>query len=132
MKRLLYIFLCSLAYIVALGVIIAFVSPTLGRQVAFHKCLWHHYPAPKIRYYMSDSLLVYLDAQKPDYSKTHQLLGEDFWDTWPDFVPDPLDPPRELIYVLKTAPIMGLRIWILVINFDEQGNYQSSCVVEDD
>ena len=122
MKRLITIILCCLACIVAYGLIMAFVSPTLGRQVAFNECLWHHYPAPKIRYYMSDSLLVYLNTQKPDYSETHQLLGKDFWDNFSDFKPDPLDPSRELIYVLKTAPIIDLRRWILVVDFNEQGN----------
>lgn len=51
------------------------------------------------------------------YSETHQLLGKDFWDNFSDFKPDPLDPSRELIYVLKTAPIIDLRRWILVCRF---------------
>lgn len=123
MKHFLYI---SLVLIFALGVLIAFVSPTLNHQVAFNEYLWRHCPATRIRYYMSDSLLTYLDTQQPTYTETHRLLGEDFWDTWPDFEPDTLNRPRTLYYELKRDLIdLYGSSWRMAIEFDENGNYQA-------
>ena len=129
MKRLFFILF---VLIFAWGVIIAFVSPTLNHQVAFNEYLWHHCPAIGIRYYMSDSLLTYLDTQQPTYTETHRLLGEDFWDTWSDFEPDTLDRPRALIYVLKREIDLYGSAWMMAIEFDEDGNYKESHCWHDD
>ena len=126
MKRfipLLYV----IAGILVLSLVIAFAYPTLNQQVTFNEYLWHHYPATKIRYYMSDSLLAFLNTQKPTYTETHQLLGEDFWDTWPGLEQDSLDRPRELVYLLKSdfVDLYGAT-WMMAIDFDESGNYKES------
>ncbi len=120
------IILCVLGHIIAWGLIFVFMAPTFTRQVAFNEYWWHHCPSKRIRYYMSDSLLSYLEIHRPTYVETHQLLGEDFWDTWPDFKPDSLDRPRYLEYILRQDYDLYGSAWKMVIDFDDDGNYTDS------
>lgn len=45
--------------------VVHMITPTFGRQIPFNEWAWKHYPVQKIRYYMSDSVLEWLNTDNP-------------------------------------------------------------------
>lgn len=79
---------------------------------------------------MSESLLDSLSNMRPNYMGAHQLLGEDFWDTWPD---GRGENNNDLWYHLKSdAFIMGWDEYGLMIKFDEENNFKEAYLTHED
>ena len=105
------------------------VFPTLGRQIPFNEWIWKHYPVHKIRYYMSESLIEKMNAEKPDIGQVAKMLGPEMMgghriqlgDTW-------------VSYFLRTPTflLIGLDMYTLDIYFAEDGSFQSASVVFSD
>ena len=105
------------------------VAPTFGQQIPFNEWGWKHFPVHKIRYYMSESLVEKLHAEKPNIGQTAEMLGQvtmgghqvQLGDTY-------------ICYFLKTSPfsIMSLDMYTLDIYFDKDGTFKSAKVTFSD
>lgn len=118
-KRLWSIFL-----VIAILFVVHIITPTFGQQIPFNKWVWNHYPVQKIRYYMSDSVLEWLNTERPSQEEIMDKLGTDT---------DPFTPTRgSLTYWLKSPVLIGLDIYTLIIRFNEDGSFDSAFVVFSD
>ena len=100
------------------------ITPTFGRQIPFNEWAWKHYPVQKIRYYMSDSVLEWLNMEQPSQEEIMAKLGTDT---------DPFTPTRtSLTYLLMSPNLIGLAIYTLDIDFNEDGTFKSAGVVFSD
>ena len=103
--------------------IVGMVSPTLGRQVQFREGVWKQHPARKVRYYMSDSLLEQLKADRPTREATVAMLGEPDWFYASE---------NHLSYWLRSPGLMGLAVYHLEIDFTDDGTFNNAAVVYSD
>ena len=101
------------------------VFPTFGKQIPFNEWMWKHYPVHKIRYYMSESLIEKMNAEKPDIMQVAEMLGPEMMGGHRIQVGD-----KWVTYFLRTPTflIMGMDMYTLEISFNEEGSYQSSSV----
>ena len=97
---------------------ITFVSCT-HKQISFDKNKWLK---EKNRYYMTDSLIEKLTAEKPKRSEIFDLLGK------PKLEGRISD--NEVDYWLKSEGF--LTIWVLSVQFDDDGNFKSAIVYCED
>ena len=44
--------------------IVLSITPTFGRQIPFNQWAWEHNPFHKVRYFMSDSIIEWLNTEK--------------------------------------------------------------------
>ena len=58
--------------------IVLSIPPTFGRQIPFNQWAWEHNPFHKVRYFMSDSIIEWLNTEKPSIGETVKKLGTDF------------------------------------------------------
>ena len=105
------------------------ITPTLGRQIPFNEWTWKHHPIHKIRYYMSESLIEKMNAEKPDIMQVAEMLGPEMMGGHRIQVGD-----KWVCYFLRTPTflIMGLDMYTLDIYFNEDGSYQSASMVFSD
>ena len=104
-------------------------APTFGRQVRFNEWAWKHYPFSRIKYYMSDSLVEKLNAEKPDIEQTAEMLGLE------DMVGNRIQlGDRHVTYFLMTPTfyVFGLAMYTLDIDFREDGSFLSAEVIYSD
>lgn len=101
------------------------VAPTFGQQIPFNEWGWKHYPVHKIRYYMSESLVEKLNAEKPNIEQTAEMLGQVMMGGHQVQLGD-----TYICYFLKTSPfsIMSLEMYTLNIYFDKEGTFKSAKV----
>mgnify|MGYP006916276838 CR=1 FL=1 len=95
-----------------------FVSCT-HKQIPFDKNKWLK---EKNRYYMADSLIEKLTAEKPKRSEIFDLLGK------PKL--EGRISENEVDYWLKSEGF--LTIWVLSVQFDDDGNFKSAIVYCED
>ena len=105
--------------------------PTLGKQVPFNQWFWKHdhWPFERVRYYMSESLVEKLRAEKPSIEETVELLGNE------DYFGIRYEPgDTRLYYFLMTPPflIMGLDMYSLIIDFNDDGSFRGASVIFED
>ena len=123
-KRIGLIFL-----IIAALCVVHMITPTFGLQIPFNEWVWKNDPNDRIRYYMSNSLVEKLNEEQPDVLHTAEMLGQvsmggrhiESWDT-------------HVTYFLMTPPfyLMGLAMYTLEIDFNEDGTFKSVGVVYSD
>ena len=110
--------------IVASICLICIKSPTFDQQVPFNQWVWEHHPVRKIKYYMSDSVVAWLNTEHPTYDEVLAKLGDGvFWQA-----PD----QSQLTYWLKSPYIIGLAMYTLEIDFDDDGSVKEASVVFSD
>lgn len=118
-KRIGLIFL-----IIAALCVVHMITPTFGLQIPFNEWVWKHYPVQKIRYYMSDSVLEWLNTEQPSQEEIMDRLGTDT---------DPFTPTRTSItYWLMSPTLIGLAMYTLEIDFNEDGSFRAAGVVFSD
>ena len=118
-KRIGLIFL-----IIAALCVVHMITPTFRLQIPFNEWVWKHYPVQKIRYYMSDSVLEWLNTEQPSQEEIMAKLGTDT---------DPFTPTRtSLTYLLMSPNLIGLAMYTLEIDFNEDGTFKSAEVVYSD
>lgn len=118
-KRIGLIFL-----IIAALCVVHMITPTFGLQIPFNEWVWKHYPVQKIRYYMSDSVLEWLNTERPSRKEIMDKLGTDT---------DPFTPTRTSItYWLMSPTLIGLAMYTLEIDFNEDGSFRAAGVVFSD
>ena len=118
-KRIGLIFL-----IIAVLCVAHLITPTFGRQIPFNEWAWRHYPDQKIRYYMSDSVLEWLNTEQPSQEGIMDKLGSET---------DPFTPTRRSVtYLLMSPNLIGLAMYTLEIDFNEDGTFKSAEVVYSD
>lgn len=108
MNRLLKRSVMVLGAIAALCIILAF-APTFGRQVKFDQWAWYHHSDPTIRYYMSESVMDWLNEAGPSYECVLSRLGQGNGPRGQE--------GRHLSYQLKRNACS------LEIDFDENGGF---------
>jgi len=74
---------------------------------------------------MSDSLIEKLNKEKPSVGQTIDLLGDDILG---DYHPG----DTSLMYVLKPGALIGLSMYTININFNENGSFNSAGIVYSD
>lgn len=118
-KRIGLIFL-----IIAALCVVHMITPTFGLQIPFNEWVWKHYPVQKIRYYMSDSVLEWLNTEQPSQEVIMDRLGTDT---------DPFTPTKTSItYWLMSPTLIGLAMYTLEIDFNEDGSFRAAGVVFSD
>ena len=115
--------------IIAALCVVHMITPTFRLQIPFNEWVWKNDPNDRIRYYMSNSLVEKLNKEKPDVLHTAEMLGQESmggrhiesWDT-------------HVTYFLMTPPfyLMGLAMYTLEIDFNEDGTFKSAEVVYSD
>lgn len=99
------------------------VSPTLEQQIPFNQKIWKYHPVRKIRYYMSDSVMKWLNTEHPTYDMVLNKLGTE---------KEPFDPQGDrthLSYLLKIGMFsLGMDWYVLEINFNEDGTVKESYI----
>jgi len=104
--------------------VVHMITPTFGRQIPFNEWAWKHYPVQKIRYYMSDSVLEWLNTEQPSQEGIMDKLGSET---------DPFTPTRRSVtYLLMSPNLIGLAMYTLEIDFNEDGTFKSAEVVYSD
>ena len=88
-------------------------------QIPFNQEQWLK---EKNRYYMTDSLIEKLNKEKPKRTEIFSLLGK------PKLEGRISD--NEVDYFLKSEDF--LTVWILQVNFDDDGNFKSASVCSED
>ena len=99
--------------------------PTLGKQIRFNKWAWNHYPVKRIRYYMSDSVLNWLNTEKPSIQETVDVLGNK------ELAGSYYKPgDTSLEYFLMTPPflLVGLDMYVLCVFYNDDGSFESADV----
>ena len=129
-KNLLLSLLIIIVNLLFIGFVVAVFAPTFHKQITYNSWLWNHGTPPfrEIRYYMSESLLDSLNNMRPTFEEAHEMLGEDFLDTWPDG----RGANDELWYVIKWRPSLLIDRYRLIIEFDDEGNFEKAYIVHDD
>ena len=108
--------------ILAVACLTMVISPTFGRQVPFNEWAWKHHPVQKVRYYMSDSILEWLNKEKPSREVVLDKLGnEEFDELFPTSNSD------NLIYRLMSTGFM--RVYALRIDFNADGSFQEATIL---
>ena len=134
MKRIVHFTaIVALTILMLLG--ISIYAPTFYQQVPFNSWVWNHAQSPfgRIKYYMSESLIEYLNDTRPTFQEAHELLGEDFMDKWENGRFKNERKNRYLEYTLKDAAFSLLMDrYTLSITFDENGNYESAKIYHED
>ncbi|MBR4825269.1 MAG: hypothetical protein IKZ86_10745 [Spirochaetaceae bacterium] len=100
------------------GICLLFFSCT-RKQIPFNQEQWLK---ERNRYYMTDSLIEKLNAEKPKRSAIFDLLGKPKLE---DRIKD-----NEVEYWLKSEDF--LTVWILAVKFDDNGNFESAIVYCED
>ena len=101
------------------------ISPTFGRQVPFNEWAWKHHPVQKVRYYMSDSILEWLNEEQPSREVVLDQLGEEYSDEFFSSSDDNL-----LTYWLKNDGFIG--IYLLGIDFNADGSFKEASILNPD
>ncbi|MBO4387345.1 MAG: hypothetical protein J5817_10095 [Treponema sp.] len=89
------------------------------KQISFNQEQWLK---EKNRYCMTDSLIEKLNKEKPKRTEIFSLLGK------PKLEGRISD--NEVDYFLKSEDF--LTVWILQVNFDDDGNFKSASVCSED
>ncbi len=89
------------------------------KQIPFNQEQWLK---ERNRYYMTDSLIEKLNAEKPKQSEIFDLLGKP---KFPGRIKD-----NEVEYWLKSEGF--LTVWVLAVKFDNNGNFESATVYCED
>lgn len=98
------------------------ISPTFGRQVPFNEWAWKHHPVQKVRYYMSDLILEWLNKEKPSREAVMDKLGDGKLDEiFPSSNSD------QLIYWLMSKGFLG--VYALAIDFNADGSFQEATIL---
>lgn len=87
------------------------------KQISFDSKKWK---AGKNRYYMTDSLIVKFEAEKPNRDEIFSLLGE------PDL--HGRNTQKHISYFLKSDCLIGLAMHEFVITFNDDGNIETAKV----
>ena len=98
------------------------ISPTFGRQVPFNEWAWKHHPVQKVRYYMSDSILEWLNKEKPSREAVMDKLGDGKLDEI-----SPSSNSDQLIYWLMSKGFLG--VYSLAIDFNADGSFQEATIL---
>ena len=98
------------------------ISPTFGRQVPFNEWAWKHQPVQKVRYYMSDSILEWLNKEKPSREAVMDKLGDGKLDEI-----SPSSNSDQLIYWLMSKGFLG--VYALAIDFNADGSFQEATIL---
>ena len=98
------------------------ISPTFGRQVPFNEWAWKHHPVQKVRYYMSDSILEWLNKEKPSRAAVMDKLGDGKLDEI-----SPSSNSDQLIYWLMSKGFLG--VYALAIDFNADGSFQEATIL---
>lgn len=104
--------------------IVCMICPTLGQQVPFNEWIWKHHPVHKTRYYMSNSLVEKMNTERPTREETTAMLGPE-----PDgFIQE----ENHLSYWLRSPGLIGLQMYSLEIDFNDDGSFKNAAVVYSD
>ena len=98
------------------------ISPTFGRQVPFNEWAWQHHPVQKVRYYMSDSILEWLNKEKPSREAVMDKLGDGKLNEI-----SPSSNSDQLIYWLMSKGFLG--VYALAINFNADSSFQEATIL---
>ena len=98
------------------------ISPTFGRQVPFNEWAWKHHPVQKVRYYMSDSILEWLNKEKPSREAVMDKLGDGKLDEI-----SPSSNSDQLIYWLMSKGFLD--VYALAIDFNADGSFQEATIL---
>ena len=98
------------------------ISPTFGRQVPFNEWAWKHHPVQKVRYYMSDSILEWLNKEKPSREAVMDKLGDGTFDEI-----SPSSNSDQLIYWLMSKGFLG--VYALAIDFNADGSFKEATIL---
>ena len=98
------------------------ISPTFGRQVPFNEWAWKHHPVQNVRYYMSDSILEWLNKEKPSREAVMDKLGDGKLDEI-----SPSSNSDQLIYWLMSKGFLG--VYALAIDFNADGSFQEATIL---
>lgn len=104
--------------------IVCMIWPTLGQQVPFNEWVWKHHPVHKTRYYMSNSLVEKLNTERPTLKETIGMLGPEST----GFIQD----ETHLRYWLHSPRLIGLAMYSLEIDFNDDGSFKDAGVVYSD
>ena len=107
---------------VAVLCLVCMVSPTLGQQIPFNQKVWKYHPVHRIRYYMSDSVMEWINTEHPTYEMVLDRLGIE---------EEPFEPRNRshLSYLLKIGAFsFGMDWYILEIDFDDDGTAKDSFI----
>lgn len=105
--------------IVLFAVICCLFFSCTRKQISFNQEQWLK---ERNRYYMTDSLIEKLNAEKPKRSAIFDLLGK------PKLEGRIKD--NEVEYWLKSEGF--LTVWVLAVKFDDNGNFESATVYCED
>ena len=108
--------------VLAVACLTMVISPTLGRQVPFNEWAWKHHPVQKVRYYMSDSILEWLNKEKPSREAVMDKLGDGKLDEI-----SPSSNSDQLIYWLMSKGFLG--VYALAIDFNADGSFQEATIL---
>ena len=107
--------------------IVLSITPTFGRQIPFNQWAWEHNPFHKVRYFMSDSIIEWLNTEKPSIGETVKKLGTD---EIADIEYKPGDTVLE--YFLKPGLIIGPDYYTLIIFFNGNGSFKDVVISHED
>lgn len=107
--------------------IVLSITPTFGRQIPFNQWAWEHNPFHKVRYFMSDSIIEWLNTEKPSIGETVKKLGTD---EIADIEYKPGDTVLE--YFLKSGLIIGPDYYTLIIFFNGNGSFKDVVISHED
>jgi hypothetical protein len=108
--------------VLAVACLTMVISPTFGRQVPFNEWTWKHHPVQKVRYYMSDSILEWLNKEKPSREAVMDKLGDGKLDEI-----SPSSNSYQLIYWLMSKGFLG--VYALAIDFNADGSFQEATIL---
>ena len=101
------------------------ISPTFGRQVPFNEWAWKHHPSHKVRYYMSKSIMEWLNKEKPSRETVLEKLGKEESDK--TLFPSA---SNHLTYGLKSTGFLGITTLEIVFNTD--GTFKKASIQNPD
>ena len=111
--------------VLAVACLTMVISPTFGRQVPFNEWAWKHHPVQKVRYYMSDSILEWLNTEKPSREVVLDKLGkEEFDEVFSSSNGD------HLTYWLRSQGFLS--IYTLEIDFNADGSFNEASILNPD
>ena len=122
-KTVKYLIITLLILVVAC--LTAVISPTFGRQVPFNEWAWKHHPVQKVRYYMSESILEWLNQEKPSREVVTDKLGKG---EFSEFCPSSDD--NYFLYRLKSDGFIGE--YLLGIDFNADGSFKEASILNPD
>ena len=108
--------------VLAVACLTMVISPTFGRQVPFNEWAWKHHPVQKVRYYMSDSILEWLNKEKPSREAVMDKLGDGIFDEI-----SPSSNSDQLIYWLMSKGFLG--VYALAIDFNADGSFKEATIL---